>query len=328
MDAWNLEDASFSGHESFPLRYAWLKKGYDSLTKDPEFFSQEDAMVKLGTGKNMVRSVRHWGLTLRMWHDAGASRGRRLEPTSLGTSIFADDGWDPYLEDTGSLWWLHYLLATNPQNATTYAWTFARSHSRLIHKDELLAELELLIERSGLPSTSPNTIKRDIDVLIRSYSPPEGSVVHEDIVDSPLAQLGLLRRGVERGTFELVQGPQPTLPLGIFEAAVLDFIDRAYSTMRAHEGRGSVRTLALDELCYALGSPGRVFHLTERSLSARVNELVERSPERYAFDETAGIRQLLLLGEPSKLHDVLAHHYSSFDAGESAAPLSSLGACA
>ena len=57
-----IEHASFSGHESFALRYLWLKKGYDALADNPEFFQRDDAMVILGVGKNMVRSIRHWGL--------------------------------------------------------------------------------------------------------------------------------------------------------------------------------------------------------------------------------------------------------------------------
>lgn len=57
----------FSGHETFPLRYGWLKKVYDavSATEDrPEnktVFLGEDAIARFGVGKNMVASMRHWG---------------------------------------------------------------------------------------------------------------------------------------------------------------------------------------------------------------------------------------------------------------------------
>jgi hypothetical protein len=51
--------ASFSGHETFPFRYAWLKKGLDAALSDPEVFSkEEDAMTVLGVGKN-IWSVRY-----------------------------------------------------------------------------------------------------------------------------------------------------------------------------------------------------------------------------------------------------------------------------
>ena len=46
----------FSGHETFPCRYAWLPKAVQWLAEDPALFRNEDqAMVKLGVGKNMVR---------------------------------------------------------------------------------------------------------------------------------------------------------------------------------------------------------------------------------------------------------------------------------
>lgn len=49
---------TFSGHETFPFRYAWLKKGLDGLIKKPTLFTSEDAVIDLGVGKNMVRSIR------------------------------------------------------------------------------------------------------------------------------------------------------------------------------------------------------------------------------------------------------------------------------
>ena len=53
---------SFSGHETFVFRYTWLKKAIDAVRVDPRVFGQDNAIVTLGVGKNMVRSIRHWGL--------------------------------------------------------------------------------------------------------------------------------------------------------------------------------------------------------------------------------------------------------------------------
>ena len=44
---------SFSGHESFQCRSLWLKKGFD-FVKAGRSFLNEDAVVELGVGKNMV----------------------------------------------------------------------------------------------------------------------------------------------------------------------------------------------------------------------------------------------------------------------------------
>lgn len=32
---------SFSGHETFPFRYAWLKKGFEGLLKQADIFQRE-----------------------------------------------------------------------------------------------------------------------------------------------------------------------------------------------------------------------------------------------------------------------------------------------
>ena len=55
-----LINPSFSGHQTFPFRYTWLKKGVDAVMDNPNVFTDDDAPVILGVGKNMVSSIRHW----------------------------------------------------------------------------------------------------------------------------------------------------------------------------------------------------------------------------------------------------------------------------
>ena len=49
----------FSGHESFPCKTLWLKKGYDFVIQGKDFNSSE-AVIDLGVGKNMVAAIRFW----------------------------------------------------------------------------------------------------------------------------------------------------------------------------------------------------------------------------------------------------------------------------
>ena len=49
----------FSGHESFPCKSLWLKKGYDFVVKGRDF-NRPEAVVHLGVGKNMVASIHFW----------------------------------------------------------------------------------------------------------------------------------------------------------------------------------------------------------------------------------------------------------------------------
>jgi len=50
---------TFSGHDTFHCRHLWLKKGYDFI-KTGNKFANEDAVVLLGVGKNMVTSIYFW----------------------------------------------------------------------------------------------------------------------------------------------------------------------------------------------------------------------------------------------------------------------------
>src|SRR6185295_6636724 len=56
----------FGGHETFPFRYGWLKKGVDAVSRQNTFFSSDRAMIGLGVGKNMVKSIKHWCLATNL----------------------------------------------------------------------------------------------------------------------------------------------------------------------------------------------------------------------------------------------------------------------
>src|SRR5579885_1940203 len=71
---------AFSGHETFPFRYAWLKKGLDAAADDPAVFRRDEALTALGVGKNMVRSIRHWCLAAGVIEEVGGGRAAASGP--------------------------------------------------------------------------------------------------------------------------------------------------------------------------------------------------------------------------------------------------------
>ena len=86
---------TFSGHESFPCKSLWLKKGYDFVVAGNDFNSPE-AVIGLGVGKNMVASIRFWlkafrvrGLVIisSMKARAKISIWKILRPCGCSTSI-------------------------------------------------------------------------------------------------------------------------------------------------------------------------------------------------------------------------------------------------
>jgi len=56
----------FAGHETFAFRYGWLKKAVEAVRRNRQALSGDQAVVDLGVGKNMVQSIRHWGLATQV----------------------------------------------------------------------------------------------------------------------------------------------------------------------------------------------------------------------------------------------------------------------
>ncbi len=131
---------SFSGHETFPFRYPWLKKGFDAVAAAGDALLRDDAITTLGVGKNMVRSIRHWCLAAGVLEENRSAAGA-LRPTDLGNLLFADDGLDPYLEDPATLWLLHWQIASNRARATTWFWTFSHFHEPEFSREALTSAL-------------------------------------------------------------------------------------------------------------------------------------------------------------------------------------------
>src|SRR5687768_6157952 len=100
MKPFDTERFSFGRHESFPLRFGWLSKGYRLWCDSETAFDEDDATVALGVGKNMVHAIRYWMIAAQV----AVLKEHELVPTPIGMSIFCSTGWDPYLEDDTTLW--------------------------------------------------------------------------------------------------------------------------------------------------------------------------------------------------------------------------------
>lgn len=275
---------SFSGHETFVLRYSWLKKAYDAVVDDPAIFTRDDAVVGLGVGKNMVRSIRHWALACQVVREEPKTRGLHLSPTDFGTFLFGDSGKDPYLEDVNSLWLIHWFLCINESRATTWNWAFNIVRTTEFNAQTLFISVQSELGRRMLKCPSANTLRRDVDVFVRTYLPSRlaKKSVLEESLDSPLVELGLL---VAEGgdTFSFVRGPHRSLDGIVFAASVMDFWSREAPRQE---------TLSFNEIAYAPNSPGCVFKLDEDGLVERLENLEKTTHGRVLYADTAGIKQL------------------------------------
>lgn len=296
---------AFGRHETFPLRYSWLTKGFQGLRADAGLFESEDATVRLGVGKNMVNAIRYWLQAARLVE----RKDGRYEPTDLGRHVFDSDGYDPYLEDEATIWLIHWLIATNAHLATAWFWFFNRFHKPEFTVQELATALADFAKAKINGRTSPKTIKQDASILLRMYSRSKTSARTplEDVLDSPLALLGLVQPDVSGKYFRSL--PQRRdVPVGIVGFAVVDLCNAL-----------NVPQIPIEHLMYGEGGSaalGAVFRLTEDALLAKLELLVREQPGAFAIRETAGIHQFYLLDEIEPL-EMLAYQYN--DASEAAA---------
>jgi hypothetical protein len=300
----DIAAASFSGHESFPLRHTWLTKGVMGCSQDPLLFTREDAMVSLGVGKNMVRSIRHWCLATKMIEEDPTvryNRGSYLRPTFIGSKLFlSDEGWDPYLEDAGTLWLIHWLLATNATRATTWYFAFNALHQPDFTRSGLERAIVEFAQRLPNVRASEGTLRRDVDVFIRTYAAgagPTGQAV-EDTLECPLVELGLIYEQTGHNLYTFSRGPKATLPDAVFVYALWDYANH-YTDQH---------TLTFDELAYAPMAVGRVFKLDEPSLAERLERLADLTNAAWQFSETAGFKQVVMVRSVDS-SQLLAEHY-------------------
>lgn len=296
---------TFAGHETFPFRYSWLPKAVAIVEKDGRVFQREDAMVDLGVGKNMVRAIRHWSLATGVVEEDPRpnNRGRILQVSKFGSALFGEKGWDPYIEDPATPWLLHWQLANRFDRATTWYWIFNHAPQSEFTKLELSGWLMSFVQQHGGNRVSEASLRRDIDVCLRTYcatSPTRTSPL-EETLDCPLVELGLIRDGGGRGSFRMIRGAHPSLPSAVVAFAVAERLARR---------EGSVRTVGMEEIGFGVGAPGRVFALTEDALLAHLERLAELTDGGLMFDETAGLRQILVK-KPVAANDVIRAYYRS-----------------
>lgn len=276
-----------SGHETFPLRYGWLKKAFDAVSAaeaqgdNRSIFSAEDAIAHFGVGKNMVASMRHWAIAAGIIEEAD----HHLEPTGLGQLLFDSSGLDPYMENPATSWLMHWHVAGHP-GKTTWFWAFNYFPALTFEREMLARGVASLAREQDWQRTSDATIKRDVSCFVRTYVPQPLSrrATYEDSLESPLTELGLMRPTGGRDGFRFVRGAKPSLSPGVFGYAVTDFW---------HRFSGDANTLSFEALAHEPGSPGRVFVLEENALVDLLGELDVVTGGLYRWSETAGLKQLI-----------------------------------
>ncbi|BAV07718.1 Protein of unknown function [Filimonas lacunae] len=267
---------TFSGHDSFPCRQLWLKKGYDYV-QEQRSFNDEEAVVKLGVGKNMVSAIRYWMKAFNIIDNKDV-------PTEFGTRLFDNEtGYDPYLEDEASLWLLHYQLVKGGM-ASIYSIMFNefRREKLFFTRETFLNYLRRTQEITPILNFNENTIAKDFNVFINMY---KGDAQNGDIEDSYsgiLSEIGLLKT-VGRGKdeqFQIENNERYSLPEAVVLYAILD---------NGNYGNA----ISLDTLEHTKNSPGVIFALNRSGLMNKI-EGIASGHKNITFTDHAGIKELQL----------------------------------
>jgi hypothetical protein len=287
----SLKKLSFGGHESFAFRQGWLKKGVDAIKSTASAFVEDDAVVRLGVGKNMVRSIRTWSLATQIIAETpavGGARLRPLAPTSIGERLLADEGWDPYCEDPATLWLIHWLLVTNPDKLSMWRLLFMDFKEREFTKKDILYLATNHI-RAAAAKVEQGTLDRDVDCLIRTYvsSRTRHSTTGEEDFDCPLTELGLILSG-SSDRFGFAIGPKDSLAPEIFGYAMAKFIQEKNSEQLG-------RSVSI--LTFESGSPGQAFKLDEDSVIELGRQLELKYPMDVFVDVDGPVRRMGLRRE-------------------------------
>ncbi|WP_213775710.1 DUF4007 family protein [Bradyrhizobium sp. dw_78] len=296
----------FSGHETFACRYAWLPKAYRAIKADPSAFVDEQAaMVDLGIGKNMVRSLRFWVEATGL----AEPENRELHLTDFAHAIFGSKGFDPYLEDIRTLWLLHWKLSSRRKGGL-FAWRFLLNHWPYpeLTRSEALSAFARESAKMG-HSHSTITLSQHLDVFLHTYRPTKSANVGiEDSLDGPLVELALLQpvgeRKVEGERWESVYSFRREAKPEVSDALFAYCISEFWETFRPGE-----KSLTLREIALAPCSPGQVFKLPEDDVRVRLERV--GGPGRAAsFSYQSSAVQGLLSRQRGARAPTLADIYS------------------
>jgi hypothetical protein len=265
---------TFSGHDSFQCRQLWLKKGYDYV-QEGKNFNDEDAVVKLGVGKNMVSSIRFWLKAFNIIDNKDIL-------TEFGKRLFDNEnGYDPFLEDEASLWLLHYQLVKNGfASIYTIIFNEFRKEKLFFNKEIFVNYVRRIGEGNSELNFNENTVGKDFTVFTNLYKNDPESKDVEDSFSGILSEIELLkttRKGKEE-QFYVENTERYNLPEAVVLFTILDNPNYGNS-------------ISLNSLEFDLNSPGSIFALNRSGLMNKISEIVGEFTD-LTFTDQAGIKEL------------------------------------
>jgi len=267
----HTEKLTFTGHDTFHCRSFWLKKGVDFLDDNGEF-GAEEAVLKLGVGKNMVASIHFWLKAFGVKNEKGYV-------SELANSMFTKGGWDEFLENPGSLWiWQYHLV--NLGRASIYQLFFKEFRKQQRRNQFTKTQLEQFLKRKSEGKVADKTLKNDIKVFIKMYLVEDkmGKGVEDDL-SSMFIDLNLISEvdaSEKEITYQLRVDMKKEIPSPIFLYCILDSFPERES-------------ISMDEI---IDEVGDALVCTNEGVERHVGKLCELYPQQVVFKEDAGRKEV------------------------------------
>lgn len=281
-----VDSFKFSGHESFPCKSLWLKKGYD-FVKSGKDFNSPNAVIELGVGKNMVASIRFWLKAFGICDESGHT-------TEIGDFIFDEQtGRDKYIEDLATLWLLHFNLVNTAEASIYYLFFvgFQREHSVFSKKSVVDFVKNTMTEQGRQKSFNENTVSKDVNVLFQNYVLPRKFQSNEDF-SSLLIDLDFIRTSYEGKDFFVNREGKRSVPMAIFLYTLLVI-------------KGNDNTISYETIKEKIGC---VFCMSDGEIINMLKQINQLFPQNISYSDNSGIRQIQIINEMDPL-TILNEYY-------------------
>ena len=273
-----------SGHETFVLRRLWLPKVFRYSNKmvkaglSPNF-SGEAPMIDLGLGKNMLSSARFWSIA------SGMLDKKEVRPSQLAELLFNENGLDPHCASVTTKWLVHWKLSSSPSSLTIFWFLFNQVNKPIISRESLYEAFKIFVQKFYPRKASDNTLKRDVEIVLRSYLPvvsAKSDGLIEESLDTLLTGLDLLAF-FSKDSIVIRREERKSINNWLFAYSLMDFWEHI---------EVSLSSLSFIQIAHDLGSPGRVFKLDEDSIVNRLEALETMTNGALIWTEQSGLKVL------------------------------------
>ena len=290
----------FRAHDTFFIRKGWLSKGMKAVHNCPDLFvsKKENPMDVLGLGANMVKALRYWLPAVGLTEERVENRRRVQVFTPFGQCVFTHDR---YIEELGTLYLIHYQLAKNQVEATSWYFFFNEFSMSEFTKEDFVQNLQNYVSMHG-ESVAIRSLNDDFACLLNTYlsrhKTSQQRVSPENNISCPLGELGLVDiLDKRKHTYRKVTPTASLLNPWIIYAVLI-------------EQAGRRRQISLNELLTAQCNIGRIFNLDAIAMLDVLHEVELRGLLKII--RTAGLDVIELL-EDLDFQDCVEHYYMEMD---------------